>query len=425
MPITEARRNELQNRGGVIYRAALQDKRKLTDQEQTELRTIERELDRAEYETLNGEGEAPSDAQRRFTASVETRNNGERPLILTPEMRMRDAVRGTYPTEHENLSLGRFVRGFVTGNWDNADGERRAMAEGSIGAGGALVPTPLSASVIDAIRNQSVVFRAGAVAVPMTSSTLTMARLKTDPTAAWTAENQAITPSDGEFEPVVFTASKLAALVKCSVELIEDASNASAIIENALAQVLALELDRVALFGSGSSPEPKGLYDYSNTVVPEVLVGADGATITGFDELSDAYFTVIGNNVTPTAAIYAPRTAATIDQFKESTTDAPLAPPASWAGLRKLVSNQVPVNLAVGSSGAATSPVLIGDFSGLAIGTRTNLVLEVSRTASDSTSSAFANGQVFIRAYLRGDVQLLRPKAFCVVRGIISQSSPA
>ena len=418
MPITQARRNELQTRGGEIYRTALQEKRKLTDQEQAELRNLEHELDREEYERTFGDPNPPSDAQRRFTASVETRSNNERPLILTPEMRMRDAVRGTYPAEHENLSLGRFVRGFVTGNWENADAERRAMAEGTIGAGGATVPTPLSANVIDAIRNQSVAFRAGAVSVPMTSAKLLMARLKTDPTAAWTAENTTITASDGEFEQVTFTAQKLAALVKCSVELIEDSANASSVIENALAQVMALEVDRVALFGSGIAPEPKGLHTYANTVVPEVLVGADGATITSFDKLSDGYFTAIGNNVMPVAAIYGSRTAKQLDQFKEATTNAPLPAPASWAGLRKLVSNQVPANLVVGASGATTSPVLIGDFSGLAIGTRTNLVLEVSRTASDAASSAFASGQVFIRCYLRGDVQLLKPKAFCMVRGL-------
>jgi hypothetical protein len=53
------------------------------------------------------------------------------------------------------------------------------------------------------------------------------------------------------------------------------------------------------------------------------------------------------------------------------------------------------------------------------IGLRTNLVMEVSRVAADGTDSAFANGQVWIRAYLRADVQLAHPKAFNVLTGIL------
>lgn len=414
MRLTEQRRNELLSRGGTLYRTALQESRKLTDAEQAELRTVEAEIDRDDYEAQHGTP-TPTEAQRRFTQqTVETRASVERPAVLTTEMRMSEYVRGTYPAEHEGLSLGKFVRGFVTGQWENADLERRAMAEGSVGSGGAMVPTPLSARVIDLIRNQSVVMRAGATTVPMSAPTLKLARLTTDPTAAWTAENATITSSDGVFEAVDFTARKLAALVKISTELIED-SNADAVIENALAQVLALELDRVALFGTGTAPQPKGIHAYATSIIAETSMGTNGAQLTSFDPFSDAYFAIMGNNITPKVVIYSPRTAKSVDLLKSSVDLTPLPPPESFKNLTKLVSNQISNALTQGSSSVASS-AFVGDFAGLGIGMRTQLVIEASREAG----TAFQDGQVWIRAYLRGDVQLLRPTAFNVIRGILA-----
>ena len=60
------------------------------------------------------------------------------------------------------------------------------------------------------------------------------------------------------------------------------------------------------------------------------------------------------------------------------------------------------------------SSVFIGDFTQLMIGLRTSFRLEVSRVAGD----AFTNLQVWIRAYLRADIQLAHPEAFCVLTGV-------
>lgn len=410
--MTNEKRQALEQRGGDLYRLAVSENRKHTEAEAAELRQIERELDKFAYEQQWGT--PPSDAQQRFTATAGETRSADRPLMLSREQRMTDYVRGSYAPENEGLSLGKFVRGYILGDWTGAEAEQRAMAVGSLGAGGALVPTPLSASVIDAIRNQSVVMRAGASLIPMPTTTLAYARLATDPTSAWVGESAEITASDGTLEKITFTARKLAALVKLSVELMEDAPSASAVIENAIAEVLALELDRVSLFGSGSGEEPKGIHTYDTSTIAEVSMGTNGAALDSYDKLSEGYFTVLGQNITPTAAVYAPRTAQTLDQLKTAVDLTPLPAPPSWQALQKFVTKQVPVNLVRGSASNASS-VIVGDFAGLGIGSRTELVIEASRTAGD----AFKMGQVWLRAYLRADVQLLRPKAFAVVRGII------
>jgi HK97 family phage major capsid protein len=95
------------------------------------------------------------------------------------------------PSDYEPFSLGKYVRGIITGEWRGA--ERRAMSEGSGGAGQYLVPSPLAAGIIDKARNASVLFRAGARTIPMDNQTLSMARLATDPTAGWHSEAGTIT----------------------------------------------------------------------------------------------------------------------------------------------------------------------------------------------------------------------------------------
>jgi HK97 family phage major capsid protein len=129
-----------------------------------------------------------------------------------------------YPDEP--LSLQRYLRGMATGEWDGAEHER-ALAEATVGAGGALVPAPLSARVIDLMRARTVVLRAGGVTVPMTSQTLALARLTGEGTPVWKTEGANITAADLTFDRVTFTARTLVRRVDLSVELFEDADPSS------------------------------------------------------------------------------------------------------------------------------------------------------------------------------------------------------
>src|SRR5437763_1270631 len=57
-------------------------------------------------------------------------------------------------SEVQHFSLGRVVRGMAGAGWEEADLERRALAEGTNAAGGFLTPEVLSAAVIDRLRNK-------------------------------------------------------------------------------------------------------------------------------------------------------------------------------------------------------------------------------------------------------------------------------
>lgn len=335
--------------------------------------------------------------------------------VLAPSEKLTDHVTRALPegVRADELSLGRAIRAMVLNDWSDAKAERAVMVEGTSGLGGVLVPEPMSASVLDLARNKAVVFAAGASTIPMTSSTLKLCKTTQDVTAYWRGEGEAITASDMAFAPMTMTAKVLAALVTVSVELLEDAGNVQGLIESSIAQALALELDRVALFGSGTSPEPLGLYGTSG--VQTVDMGATaGAALTNFDPFINAQGKLLDVNAVPGAIIMAPRTATSLALLKD-TTNQPLVAPAGYASATKLTSNQIPVNLTHGTASNA-SVAFTGEWSNLLVGMRTGLTLEASRVAG---ADAFAKMLVAIRCYLRADVAVARPNHFAMITGII------
>lgn len=354
------------------------------------------------------------------TGSLAAAIVGEVPVVLDRETRCFDVISRRnvpYATENgaEKLSLGRMIRAASFGDRRGLSPlEMRVMSEGTDAAGGFTVPDIVGASFIDRVRNSLVTQRAGAQIVPMTSDTLNIARLASGPSLAWKAENAAITAGDLTLERVQFTARTLPVMVKMSVELQEDSANIDQVIERELAAAFAVELDRVALRGSGTPPEPKGIRFQTGVTLQSM--GTNGAAPTDYDPMIDALATVAGNNfdLANIAAIYNARTWSRFAKLKESTTDATLAPPPVVASMKTFITNAIPNNLTQGSSSVATD-AYFGDFSNLLIGMRTSFRLEVSRHAGD----AFTNLQVWVRAYLRADIQLAHPEAFVAVVGIL------
>ncbi|KAF5030391.1 Phage capsid family protein [anaerobic digester metagenome] len=335
--------------------------------------------------------------------------------ILAPGDKLADTCRRDLPEgiRADELSLGRAIRAMVLNDWSDAKAERAVMVEATSGLGGVLVPEPMSATVLDLARNSAVVMQAGASTVPMTSSTLKLCKTSQDVTAYWRAEGEAITASDMAFEPMTLTAKVLAALVTVSIELIEDAANVQGLIEASIASALGLELDRVALFGSGVGAEPLGLFGAAG--VQAVDMGATaGAALTNYDPFIVAQGKLLDVNAIPGAIVMAPRTATSLALLKD-TTNQPLVAPASYASAVKLTSNQIPVDLTHGTAHNA-SVAFTGAWSDLLVGMRTGLTLEASRVAG---ADAFAKMLVQIRCYLRADIAVARSNHFAMVKGII------
>jgi HK97 family phage major capsid protein len=250
----------------------------------------------------------------------------------------------------------------------------------------------------------------------MGSQTLKIARETSDVTSAWKTENAAITFSDANFDVVTFTAQMLVAGSKLSIEVVEDAVNIDQIVGNSISKSLALAVDSAALYGSGTAPAPRGIRNQTGVTVTDL--GTNGYTLIDYSKFSAAIATLMGANFNgPFSAIYSARTAGELDNLQD-TLHQPLRQPDLVASMRKLVSNQVPNNLTKGSANTS-SDAFVGQFDHCMIGMRTGMVMEISRVAADSTGSAFSNAQVWLRAYLRADVQCAHPNAFVVLNGIL------
>lgn len=350
--------------------------------------------------------------------------DGREIQCLTKTDRFAD-LGGTLPDgiRAGELDFGRLLKAAASGDWRKAQAEQRAMGTGINAAGGFLVPDPLSAAVVDLARNSTCVLEAGAIVVPMDSSTLTFARIVSDPVPGWKGENAAGTETSVVFGSGTLSANTLMGLVKCSVELIEDAVNAGELVMQTLAKTLALEADRAYLYGSGSGAQPNGIKNKIAAGVQEVTSATNGDTITNFDKLLTARGLLLNTNtdIQNMAVIMAPRTATNFSKLKTgiSGDNTSLLAPPEVAAMKRFVTNQVPINLTQGSSGVSTD-IFTGDFSQAYVGIRKAIQMEVSREASDSSSSAFKNLQVWIRAYMRTDIILARYDNFAICTGIVA-----
>jgi HK97 family phage major capsid protein len=381
---------------GIIAKAAAES-RELTDNEKT--RVVEIQTKSAEFQAAAVDD---SEGRRAFLSNVE-KSNRKTGLVL----KASDSFADHFKTGDEpELSLAKSLRGYLTGEWDGAELERKAMASSALGA---ILPTPISNQIIDLARNQSTVIRAGAVTVPMTTATLKLARMTGDVTAAWYAEAGEISESDATLDSVTLTARKMACMVRINREILEDSDpGVDGIIRNSVAQAMALELDRVALVGTGTAPQPRGLQN---------VVGINTVTSVGtpadYGKFLDAIFECRLDNFEPNAVINSVRTAKTLAKLFTgiSSDKTPLMMPSDYSALTRFASNQIPVNLGAGTN---ESLAFVGKFDELMIGLRQNIIIEVSNSAAD----VFEKDQVMLRATWRGDVQVTRATAFCLMSGI-------
>lgn len=327
-------------------------------------------------------------------------------IVLGREQRLADL----FPEADEPAAVARsrqatglIVRGMVTGDYGGVTPEMRAQLGGVDSLGGFLLSDPTSARVVDAARNQAVVFAAGAMTVPMDTETLSLARLKSEPQGTWRHENTPMVFGDLEFQRIRLVARTLLIGVKSSAELWQDVEGFGEIVERSLAEAVALELDRVALLGTGAAAEPRGLLnDPAIGVQPNVGTPAD------YDDISVGIQGVRNANGEPNALIWSPRTAGSYARLKD-TTNQPLRQPDDVAALTKHATKQLPDNLGAGTN---ESVAVVGDMTKLLVGIRLGFTLEVSRDAAGGSSSAFRDYQVWIRAALRADVALEQPTHF-------------
>ena len=330
---------------------------------------------------------------------------------------------GCADQEQNAPELGDLLRCWITG--EGSDITRRAMQTTS--SGGILIPTLLSAKIIDTARNKAQTLNAGVQTLPLPEKTLTIPRVKSDPQAAWRPELGLIKRTDAIFEPVTLTACSLACIVPMSRELVEDsAANLGDWFRVTLGKVLALAMDQAVLTGAGAKVdgtriEPVGITHTEGIQTLDLSAHDSGslATLPNYLPFSKAVTMVRAINGEPSAVMMSPNNFGIVDALSD-TTGQPLQPPPSWQALKHLDSNQLPDTTAI-----------IGDFRQAIMGIRHNIQIEM-----DSTGTVEKDGDLeavnllqqhalAIKVVMRGDVGIQRPDHFVQITGIHSKAKKA
>lgn len=301
---------------------------------------------------------------------------------------------------------GQIIRGLATGKFLGVAPEERAAL--SVSNSGAVVPLAFMSTIVDSARAKSVVLSNGALLALMENNQLTIARVATDPAMSAKAENDAFGANEMVFDSVVLKSFTVGGVLKISNELLSDSPNAAAALEQAMAGALAAEIDRLALFGAGTT-EPLGVFNTSD-VEAESL----SAAITYSNVLS-GWVKIAGNNGTPKTLALAPRDYVNLQAVEITTGGGYKERPEILKDVNFVHSSVLPVN---GGTGENEGSGILGDFSQLVIGLRQNITVE-----SGLDADAFNRNQTAIRCIWRGDVGVLRPGHFCKFTGIAPAGS--
>lgn len=307
-------------------------------------------------------------------------------------------------------SIGRLLRGIVLGGRANdaneLETERKALGVSSDPAGGYTVAGALANEWIDLLRSQMVLSQAGARTVPMTTGSLSMARVTSDPVVSWHGENSAIAASDPTFGAITLNAKTVVCLVKMSLELSQDSANIEQIMQSTIVSAMASAIDSAGLVGvtENVGVAPSGVIGLTDRKKVESI-----GNITNLDYIVDGMYELMLTNI-PVESIGAmvahPALWRRMAKIKDGDGN-PLAVAAEVTKLRKLWTTAAPL------AGGNTATAVIADWRDLLFGVRQDIQVRVLQEAFLGS-----NLQVAVLAYARVDFAATRHTSFCTLEGI-------
>ncbi len=284
------------------------------------------------------------------------------------------------------------------------------------GPGSNLIATQLDAGqYIDLLRANMAVRSRGARVLAGLVGNLAIPRLKADATAAWAAENNAISASDPQTDQVSLTPKHAGAIVEFSRNmLLQSSADVEQLLRADLAMVLAQALDQAAISGLGSSNQPRGILNTSG--IGSVAMGTNGAAITT-DAVADLIGQVADVNAEMGALGFLTNTKVRRSASKlKDTTNRPLGLDTVFQSLPRTFSNNVPSNLTKGTSSGVCSALIYGNWSDLLIG----LWSELDILVNPYESTAYSKGNVQIRAMMTVDISVRHPQSFAAIQDILA-----
>jgi HK97 family phage major capsid protein len=260
------------------------------------------------------------------------------------------------------------------------------QTEGSATEGGNTVPSPLDTE-IHRIRNAAGVARRICRTIPMTSDTLDLPTITTDPTVVFAGENTEPSNAGVVFGQEQLVAKKLIALDQISSELAEDSAvELFSVLVELFGEAIALKEDNEIFQGTGSNFS--GLLSKCGASVVPATASFAGI---GYDDIVNLMHSVDDNLVFEGTFVFHPEILKQLRLIKDGN-DNPIwqpgmtaAAPATILGRPYELANQMP-----GTDGSAVDAVLYGVPSRYGIiGDRRGLDVKFSEEHGFNTDSRY------------------------------------
>jgi len=331
------------------------------------------------------------------------------------------AVPNPLSTVEPNFSLGNAIRAELKGDWSEAGFEREMCQEAKrqyIGsAKGLVVPSQavyqravmtstgdvsggigsvhLGGRYIDIPREASSVMEAGATMIDAPSGTISIPKLNSDVSAAFIAENSAITESDLDIDTITMTPRLCAGTASFTRHVLETSDpRVDALVRENLQFRITNAIDNAALTGDGTGANPTGV---SNATGIETFTTTGSSTMT-HAESYEIVGEVASNNIDTAGGVWIinPASAATLASTAKD----------SGSGLFVYENGQIAGKRVIESAHCPSGNAFFGVFRHLYIGMFGGMDLVI-----DPYSSA-RNGVIEITVSQLTDVAVAHAGAF-------------
>ena len=365
-----------------------------------------------------------------------------KPLAAEPAKPSDPTLLGMDGKETGAYSIVRAIRAAATGDWSEAELERKASIEvakrlgrspqgffvpsdvqtekrvvfDSIGGRPTIATELLAQNFIDLLRNRMMVRAAGATVMSGLVGDVAIPRQTGGATAFWVAEGGAPTVTRQTVDQVALNPKTIGAFTDISRRLLAQASlDVENFVRTDLATVLALAIDFAALHGVGASNQPRGI---ANTAGIGVVIGGANGLAPNWGHIVGLETEVAIDNADVGNLSYMtnPRVRGRLKTTSKAGTEALMvwgenAEPLN--GYRAFVTSQVRSDLTRGT-GTNLSAIFFGNWADLIIGHWGTLDILVDPYTGGTS------GTVRVIALQDVDVAVRQPMSFAAMLDAIT-----
>jgi len=255
---------------------------------------------------------------------------------------------------------------------------------------------------IDRLRAALRIRGLGATVLSNLRGNVDIPKLKASATAAWVAENSALSASDHQFDKVQLTPKHAGALTEFSRNMVLQSSpDIEQLVRNDFAAVLAETIDSAAISGAGGN-EPTGITNTSGVLTGSLATPSWSEVLSIVEAIEEA-------DNAGTAWLTHPSVVRLLRETLKESGDAGAG--YIMEGARRLADYPLTSTTLVPKSGSpATSTAIFGNWSDLLIGYWSAFDLLVN----PYESTAYSKGNVQVRAMMTTDVAVRHPESFVV-----------